>query len=103
MGVDTLGIESPRRGSCVECVFAQEVAHAEAGQPLPTAIPEQRFGRGQIDAELGEQRAEGLRGLRPERTKALLPALASESNLERTRKLEIARPHVEDLLHASPR
>jgi hypothetical protein len=56
-----------------------------------------------VDSTVGEQRAEGLRCLRPKWTQALLAALAAESDLKGTHELEVARPQVEDLLHAGPR
>ena len=53
-----------------------------------------------IDPTLGEQRAENLGRLWPERTEALLAAFAAEPHLERANELEVDGPQVEDLLHA---
>jgi hypothetical protein len=49
---------------------------------------------------LGEQRAEDLRGPRPEGTEALLSALAAQPRLKRAHELEVRGPQVEDLLDA---
>jgi hypothetical protein len=53
-------------------------------------------------ARIIDERSESLDGLRPERTHALLGTLAAEQDIEWPLELEVARSHVEELLHAGP-
>jgi hypothetical protein len=63
-------------------------------------VTDQGLCRCRIDSALGEQRAEGVDGLRPKRAHALFAAFAAEADLERAHELEVAWPDVENLLHA---
>jgi len=50
-----------------------------------------------------KQRSERFGGLRPKGAGALLASLAAQTDLEWSYQLKVARPHVENLLHAGTR
>jgi len=80
---------------------AEKIPDAKACERRAAVVAEQPLARGRLEAVLVEIGAKDLRGLRPQRAKALLPALSEEAHLEGAEELEIAGADVEHLLHAS--
>src|SRR5687767_7300086 len=80
-------------------VLRQDVAHAEASQGLPIAIPEDRLVAPAVDLVGLKEALQPDDRIGPERADALLSTLAMQNDMSRGRQLKIHSPYVEHLLH----
>ena len=79
--MEALAAQGWQRGLRTGAVLLQQVADAESAQPGSAVIAEDRFVRLWLATALGQQRAQQVGGLRPQRADAFLPPLAVEADL----------------------
>ena len=81
VGMKALGTQGRHRGLRAGAVLLQQVADAESGQPGPAVIAEDRLVGLQLAIALGQQGAQQVGGLGPQRADPFLSPLAVEADL----------------------
>lgn len=89
MRVQSFARQGGRAALRQRAVLRQQKADAETRQHPSTAVDEERVVRGGGHAAFGDEVAEELGGLRPERAPAFLAALADQSHMKRLEQLQI--------------